>query len=558
MNELIDAILFDMGGTLRSSTIPNHEIDKDKINEMILLLEGDFDALEFTQLLKKRERSYRDWAEKNNLELDEVGQWTRWMLPDRSLEKVSHLALQLSQLWRDATVKHTVFPESQEIVHVLFRRGYRLGLVSNTTSSVEVPRLLSELGIAGCFDSVILSCVVGIRKPDPSILLMAAAQMDVPPERCAYIGDQPLRDVAAARKAGFARTIILRGQKYNQDLQSGDAFSPDHSIGNLKELLEIFPPYSEKRQSLATARPVYDASLSTMWAKDNFLALGDFFLAAQRLGFPRIELNHRVNSSMLDSVDLSKYKISSIHEPCPAEISVETLKGRDWMISSPDEESRQEGVASILRSMDLATTLGVRTVVMHTGHVSLDTTLEKKLRQLFQSGLKDSVEYLETKSLMIEKRLEISAPHFEAVAKSLKELLNAAPPGIRLGLENRYHYFDIPTPDEMSKLLALAGSDFLGLIYDVGHATVNDRLGFFPGDVWLKRFGDRIFGTHLHDVIGITDHQAPGMGDVDFHGVAQYLPRQAFRTLEVLSVITPQQIKTGLNKLVETGCVTLV
>jgi hypothetical protein len=70
MNQLIEAILFDMGGTLRSSTIPNREVNKDKINEMILLLEGDFDALEFTQLLKKRERAYRDWAEKNNLELD--------------------------------------------------------------------------------------------------------------------------------------------------------------------------------------------------------------------------------------------------------------------------------------------------------------------------------------------------------------------------------------------------------------------------------------------------------------------------------------------------------
>jgi sugar phosphate isomerase/epimerase len=383
--------------------------------------------------------------------------------------------------------------------------------------------------------------------------------MDVPPERCAYIGDQPHRDVAAARKAGFARTVILRGQKYHSDLQPGDALSPDHTIENLKELLDIFPPRSkEKRQTPTTDGPVYDASLSTMWAKHNFPVLGDFFLAAQRLGFSKIELNHRVNSRMLDSVDLSNYRISGIHEPCPADISVETLKGRDWMISSQDEECRQQGVASIKRSIDLAATLSVQTVVMHTGHVSLDTTLEKKLRQLFQSGLKDSAEYLETKSLMIEERLKLSAPRFEAVVKSVKELLSAAPRGVRLGLENRYHYFDIPTPDEMSELLALADPDLLGLIYDVGHATVNDRLGFFPGDGWLRRFGDRIFGTHLHDVIGISDHHAPGMGDVDFRRVAEYLPSQAFRTLEVLSVITPQQIKTGLNKLVEAGCVTLV
>ncbi len=560
MNQVIDAILFDMGGTLRSSTIPQREADKAKIFEMIDLLGGDFDPLEFTQLLKKRAEAYRDWAEKTNLELNEIEQWTRWMLPDQKSDKVSQLALQLSQLWRDATIKHVVFPESREIVQALFRRGYRLGLVSNTTSSVEVPRLLSELGIAGCFDSVILSCVVGIRKPDPAILLMAADQMGVLPERCAYIGDQPHRDVVSARQAGFAITVILRGQKYNSHLQPGDSLNPDHTIDNLRELLEIFPSRSkEKKAQSAADKLAYNASLSTMWAKNNFPLLDDFFLAARRLGFTKVELNHQVNSGMLAGVDLSKYEISSVHEPCPADIPVETLKLRDWMISSPNEDCRQQGVAAIKRSIELAGRLSVSTVVVHAGHVSLDTTLERKLRHLFQGGLKESPEYRDTKSLMIENRRNLSGPGLEAAAKSLKELLAyAASFRVRLGLENRYHYFDIPNPEEMSALLELADPDHLGFIYDVGHAVVNDRLGFYPNEVWLDRFGGRILGTHLHDVIGITDHHAPGMGDVDFRLVAGYLPKQAFRTLEVLKVITPQQIKFGLDKLVESGCVTLV
>ncbi len=262
---------------------------------------------------------------------------------------------------------------------------------------------------------------------------------------------------------------------------------------------------------------------------------------------------------MLASVDITKWEISSIHEPCPADISVDTLKQRDWMISSPAEECRQQGVAAIKRSIELAAALSIRTVVVHAGHVSLDTTLEKKLRNLYQAGLKEEDEYQETKNRMVENRLQLIGPRFEAVAKSLKELLSyAAHKGVRLGLENRYHYFDIPTPDEMSALLELADPDRLGFIYDVGHATVNDRLGFFPNEMWLKRFGRRILGTHLHDVIGITDHHAPGMGDVDFRMVAAYLPSQAFRTLEVLSIVTPQQIKAGLNQLVEAGCVSLI
>jgi sugar phosphate isomerase/epimerase len=197
-------------------------------------------------------------------------------------------------------------------------------------------------------------------------------------------------------------------------------------------------------------------------------------------------------------------------------------------------------------------------VVVHTGHVSLDMVPEKKLRSLYDDGLTGSAEYQEIKGLMLQKRLKLISPCLEAVVKSLKELMDYANRfGVRLGLENRYHYFDIPNQDEMAALLALAGPDQLGFIYDVGHATAMDRLGFFPNEMWLMRFGRRIFGAHLHDVIGVSDHHAPGLGDVDFRMVAGYLPKEAFRTIEVMSFNTPEEIKRGLKRLVEAGCVSL-
>src|SRR4030042_250970 len=87
---------------------------------------------------------------------------------------------------------------------------------------------------------------------------------------------------------------------------------------------------------------------------------------------------------------------------------------------------------------------------------------------------------------------------------------------VKLGFENRYHYMDIPIIDEMEELLCLADPGQLGFIYDVGHAQALDRLGFFPHSEWLTRYSARIFGTHLHDVIGVSDHFAPGLGEIDF------------------------------------------
>ncbi len=124
-----------------------------------------------------------------------------------------------------------------------------------------------------------------------------------------------------------------------------------------------------------------------------------------------------------------------------------------------------------------------------------------------------------------------------------------------LGLENRYHFMEFPSPDELGELLDLAGPERLGFIYDVGHAQALSRLGFFPHEEWLTRFAPRIIGTHLHDVIGIQDHLAPGLGDVDFDLIAAYLPKEAFRTCEFLGSNTPEQVRNGLKVLQEHGCI---
>ena len=557
MSEHIDAILFDMGGTLRRATARKFSEKVNLCRQILELTSWKADPVDFARLLDTRANAYRKWSRQKLAELNEIGFWTQWMLPELAAEKVSALAVDLNQIWRNADRIYQVLPDAKETILGLFRAGYRLGLVSNTTSSVEAPNLLNALGVAGCFEAVVLSCQVGIRKPRPEILLEATRRMGIQPERCAYIGNLPDRDVASAQKAGFGRTVILRDPKSPPDLPQDAVLTPDHSIDNLKELLGLFPArLSARSRRLGAGDLVYNISLSSMWAKGNFPVLGDFFLAAGWLGFPKIELNHQVDSGMLASVDLGETVISSIHEPCPADIPVETLKARDWMISSPDEDCRQHGVASIKRTIELAGALSVRTVVVHAGHVSLDMVLEKKLRSLFEEGLTESAEYEEVKSLMMDRRLKLIGPRLEAVGKSLKELLDFASRfEVRLGLENRYHLFDIPTQDEMSALLSLSEPDRLGFVYDVGHAMAMDRLGFYPNEMWLKRFGGRIFGIHLHDVIGISDHYAPGLGEVDFRMIAGYLPKEASRTIEVMSFNTPEQVKTGLKTVVDAGCV---
>lgn len=306
---------------------------------------------------------------------------------------------------------------------------------------------------------------------------------------------------------------------------------------------------------IAEIRPT-NASLSTMWAIKNYPDLNDFFQISKKMGFEKVELNHQVDSAMLSLVNFDHLQISSIHEPCPADIPTKQLVDRDWLISSHIEPNRQQGITAVRQSILLAHRLGAPVVVVHCGSIRTNTKLEPELRMLFDAGRSQSDEYLETQAQFIQSRENQAAIPLEAVKKSLIELLEVAELyNVKLGLENRYHYLDIPSVDEMGELLSLADDSRLGFIYDVGHAQALDRLGFYAHKDWLKRFAGRMFGIHLHDVLGVADHKAPGLGDVDFTSIASFIPENAFRTIEVQPGNTLAQLKQGLQLLVEAGCI---
>ena len=299
-----------------------------------------------------------------------------------------------------------------------------------------------------------------------------------------------------------------------------------------------------------------DLALSTMWGIGQFKHLADFFDAAKGLGFTRFELNHAVNSAMLNGLRLNGYRITSIHEPCPADISAPALKDRNWLVSAPDEEDRRRGVAAIQRSIDLAHEMGVKVVIVHPGRVDMDIKLETALTDLYKDGKFGTPEYARAKERLAAARAAQAEINLQSVRRSLIELAEyAARVGIRLGLENRYYYHEIPLPDELEMLLDLGCGDVVGHWHDVGHAQALENLGFFSHQEWLGRFAPRIVGTHLHDIVGIRDHMVPGAGQIDWDLVAQHLPAKALRTCEFQSFNSPQEVSAGVKWLIEKGCV---
>ena len=302
---------------------------------------------------------------------------------------------------------------------------------------------------------------------------------------------------------------------------------------------------------------MWDTALSTMWGIGRFDRLQDFFSAAQQIGFRQFELNHGVSAKMLRGFDLSRYRIDSVHEPCPAQVSTHTLKARDWLISSPDEDCRRQGVRATKRSVDLAQELGASAIVVHPGRVGgLAAKLEGELWDLFEAGQAQTPRYDEVKERLVAARAAQADIHLDAVRRSLAELAEyAGRVGVRLGLENRYHYIDIPLLDEMGALLEFVGDERVGFWYDVGHAQTLDNLGFDAHEEWLRRYAAQMVGVHFHDIKGIRDHHAAGLGEIDWDMIAPYIPDDIIRTCEFRKQNTPEQIATGMQFLVDRGFV---
>jgi putative hydrolase of the HAD superfamily len=101
-----------------------------------------------------------------------------------------------------------VFPDVVPVLAELRETGARLAIVSNWDSSL--PALLSRLGLASWFDTIVVSHLEGLEKPRPELFLRAIERLEGSPGDALHVGDVPELDEAGAKAAGIASVIVDR------------------------------------------------------------------------------------------------------------------------------------------------------------------------------------------------------------------------------------------------------------------------------------------------------------------------------------------------------------
>jgi putative hydrolase of the HAD superfamily len=79
-------------------------------------------------------------------------------------------------------------------------------VISNADGAIE--HVLSRCGIAGCFESITDSGIVGVEKPRPEIFEAALATMRARAHESLYVGDVYSVDYLGARNAGMQAVLF--------------------------------------------------------------------------------------------------------------------------------------------------------------------------------------------------------------------------------------------------------------------------------------------------------------------------------------------------------------
>ena len=303
-------------------------------------------------------------------------------------------------------------------------------------------------------------------------------------------------------------------------------------------------------------------ALSTSFFQSHRDTTGDELMAILRdLSVTELELDYRLPAPVYHRMRpaLSKAGISvvSVHNffPLPVEFMKSGGSGDLFSLSDIRHEERSEAVKRTLDTIDHAHDLEAGAVVLHCGRVEMTADTSYLYEQYLREGsLTEAIQTWLAAKTAIRNRHKPA--HLDALCFSLEKLLEAAQRRhVRLGLETRYHYHELPGPEDFRFLLDKFDGAPIGYWHDTGHAFVNTCLGLTAEDALLETLAGNLLGLHLHDAQGLDDHLPPGKGQIDFNALSPHLTVNTLKVLELRPGTPVEAVQEGLVHLA--SCLTI-
>ena len=215
-----DALLLDFGGVVFSTRKrPEAGLEVARIAAELLAQAGHHRSPdELASVFAGGGVALRDWKNSQSrllepIELDHRTIWRDFYASPLPAAEREVLVGHAGELQRELTTRsseHTLRTGLVELLDTAAELGVPVGIVSNAHSGRAHRAILDQTGLTGRFAVQLYSDEVGIRKPHPGIIDLAARALGTSARRCWYVGDTLDRDVVAGRRAGVAAVMVTR------------------------------------------------------------------------------------------------------------------------------------------------------------------------------------------------------------------------------------------------------------------------------------------------------------------------------------------------------------
>lgn len=298
-------------------------------------------------------------------------------------------------------------------------------------------------------------------------------------------------------------------------------------------------------------------AFSTCWNNSRHTDGESMIEEIVELGFTNIELSHGMTIAKLPGIrkafQRGLFTCSGVHNyfPSPVEVIIDAPDAYEYTSHRPAD--RQRAMDMTLRTLDLAAEFGARYLVLHMGSVPMPSKKwTKPLTEMVSAGLAHSPEFTKTKIAFVKKREKIAPLYFHRAMEALEKIAgHAAQFGVKLAVESRSRFEDMPTEREMAKLQEhFADNPWVGYWHDFGHVQLKHNLGLLDHTEWLAKISPHLVGGHVHDVEWpARDHRVPFFGGtIDYAALLRFFPKGSPLVWELSPTREAEQIRSALAR----------
>ena len=276
--------------------------------------------------------------------------------------------------------------------------------------------------------------------------------------------------------------------------------------------------------------------------------------AAVAMGFRRVEFGLSEAPVPLNGFEESRREtgitVSSIVTGCLNPRS-EHMTGTK--LGSLDPELRERAMISCRRHIQLAAKYACPIVILRGCEIE-DKALLSEAADLTEKLEDDGAsEELAAEIIDYSARVQKKAqPQVEHLCRSIHTLSQDFP-DVKLALEPGATFIDILNFEAMEWVLDDLSRQGLGYWHDTGAVHRREYAGLPGQGEWLERYNGRLLGVHLQDAVATVAEMPPGLGEVDFKLVAEFVPSNVEKVVETNPRHGRSEILAAVQLLIERG-----